>query len=99
AKVEKRVTEKGLKLIVTEGAKDFLIDKGSSLEFGARPLRRAIEQYLEDMLAAGMLKGKLHGLDTITVEVVETDGDKRMTFETTKSADGTPTPVVAGEAK
>src|SRR5262249_45580290 len=45
AKVEKRVTEKGLKLVVTEGAKDFLIDKGSSLEFGARPLRRAIEQY------------------------------------------------------
>src|SRR5438874_3337672 len=40
AKVAKRVTEKGLKLVVTEGAKDFLIEKGSSLEFGARPLRR-----------------------------------------------------------
>jgi ATP-dependent Clp protease ATP-binding subunit ClpC len=99
AKVEKRVIEKGLKLVVTEGAKDFLIEKGSSLEFGARPLRRAIEQYLEDMLAEDMLKGNFHGMDTITVKVTEADGDKRLTFETTKSADGTPTPVVAGEAK
>ena len=99
AKVAKRVTEKGLKLVVTEGAKDFLIEKGSSLEFGARPLRRAIEQYLEDMLAEDMLKGNFHGMDTITVKVTETDGEKRLTFETTKSADAAPAPVVAGEAK
>jgi len=38
-------------------------------------------------------------MDTITVKVTETDGDKRLTFETSKSADGAPTPVVAGEAK
>src|SRR5215475_2063280 len=48
AKVAKRLTEKGLKLVVLDPAKDFLIEKGSSLEFGARPLRRAIEQHLED---------------------------------------------------
>ncbi|HSQ58515.1 MAG TPA: ATP-dependent Clp protease ATP-binding subunit, partial [Gemmata sp.] len=80
-KVEKRLTEKGLKLNVAEDAKDFLIEKGSSLEFGARPLRRAIEQHLEDMLSEELLKGSFHGLDTITVRVAEVDGDKKLTFD------------------
>jgi ATP-dependent Clp protease ATP-binding subunit ClpC len=85
AKVEKRLTEKNLKLIVTDEAKDFLIEKGSSLEFGARPLRRAIEQHMEDMLADELLRGTFHGQDTILVKVSEADGDKKLSFETSKS--------------
>src|SRR5262249_6046937 len=81
AKVEKRLKEKGLTLIVTEEAKDFLIEKGSSLEFGARPLRRAIEQHLEDMLAEELLKGTFHGTDTITVKVADDEkGEKKLNF-------------------
>src|SRR5207237_987278 len=45
-KVKKRLKDKGLGLDLTEEAKEFIIDKGSSLEFGARPLRRAIENLL-----------------------------------------------------
>ncbi|TMQ35087.1 MAG: ATP-dependent Clp protease ATP-binding subunit, partial [Planctomycetota bacterium] len=48
AKVVKRLKEKGYALVLTEEAKELLIDKGYSPEFGARPLRRAIEHLLED---------------------------------------------------
>jgi ATP-dependent Clp protease ATP-binding subunit ClpC len=100
-KVAKRLQEKGLKLIVSDEAKDYLIEKGSSLEFGARPLRRAIEQHLEDMLAEELLKGTFHGQDTISVNVTDGDGgEKKLTFDAAKSGGAeAPTPMVAGEAK
>jgi ATP-dependent Clp protease ATP-binding subunit ClpC len=95
AKVTKRLTEKGLKLAVSEEAKDFLIEKGSSLEFGARPLRRSIEQHLEDMLADELLRGTFQGAEGITVKVVEVDGEKKLGFDMTKTE---PTAVVASQA-
>ena len=99
AKVEKRLKEKGLMLVVTEEAKDFLIDKGSSLEFGARPLRRAIEQHLEDMLAEEILKGTFHGMETISVKVVDDEkGEKKLGFDATKAAVTEPTPAVVGQS-
>ena len=69
AKVFKRLIEHGLKLELTEQAKEFLIDKGFNPEFGARPLRRAIEHYIEDPLSEGVLAGKFKGKNTIKVEV------------------------------
>ena len=90
AKVSKRIAEKGMKLIVTEEAKDYLIEKGSSTEYGARPLRRAIEQHLEDMLAEELLKGTFHGADALTVKIVEENGEKKLGFDA-----NVPTPVVA----
>ena len=50
------VEQKGLELVLTEEAKQFLIKKGSDTEFGARPLRRAIETYIEDL--SGYLAAK-----------------------------------------
>ena len=63
AKVAKRLKDKSLLLVMTDVAKEFLIDKGSSTEYGARPLRRAVEQHLEDALAEAMLRGvaRRHG--------------------------------------
>jgi ATP-dependent Clp protease ATP-binding subunit ClpC len=69
AKVFKRLTEHGLKLELTEQAKEFLIDKGYNPEFGARPLRRAIEHYIEDPLSEAVLAGKFKGKSVIKVEV------------------------------
>jgi ATP-dependent Clp protease ATP-binding subunit ClpC len=69
AKVFKRLTEHGLKLELTEQAKEFLIDKGYNPEFGARPLRRAIEHYIEDPLSEAVLAGKFKGKSIIKVEV------------------------------
>ncbi|WP_439620902.1 ATP-dependent Clp protease ATP-binding subunit [Gemmata sp.] len=90
SKVEKRLKEKGLNLSVSESAKEFLIEKGSSLEFGARPLRRSIEQNLEDMLAEELLKGTFHEADLITVKVVEVDGEKKLGFDTTNTEAAAP---------
>jgi ATP-dependent Clp protease ATP-binding subunit ClpC len=93
SKVSKRLEEKGLKLVVLDDAKDFLIEKGSSLEFGARPLRRAIEHHLEDMLAEELLKGTFQGVDTITIKVIEENGEKKLGFDTSRSSE--PAPAVA----
>ncbi|GIW81614.1 MAG: ATP-dependent Clp protease ATP-binding protein [Gemmatales bacterium] len=85
AKVLKRLKEKNLTLNLTEEAKELIIEKGSSLEFGARPLRRAIENLVEDPLAEHLLRGDFEGKDTITAKVVEEDGEKKLAFEATSS--------------
>jgi ATP-dependent Clp protease ATP-binding subunit ClpC len=69
AKVFKRLTEHGLKLELTEQAKEFLIDKGYNPEFGARPLRRAIEHYIEDPLSEAVLASKFKGKNLIKIDV------------------------------
>jgi len=69
AKVFKRLTEHGYQLNLTEQAKEFLIDKGYNPEFGARPLRRAIEHYLEDPLSEAMLRGQFKGKKMINIDV------------------------------
>jgi ATP-dependent Clp protease ATP-binding subunit ClpC len=98
SKVSKRLADKGLTLVLTEEAKDFLIEKGTSLEYGARPLRRAIEHYLEDPLSEDLLRGYFTGKDTITVRVHEEGGEKKLYFDATTTA--TPELVGAGsEAK
>ncbi len=82
-KVSKRLAEKNLTLVLTEEAKELLIEKGTSLEYGARPLRRAIEHYLEDPLSEDLLRGCFVGKDTITVQTREENGEKRLYFDTT----------------
>lgn len=55
-KLQKRLAKKHIKLTITKEAKEFLVDKGYQPEMGARPLRRCLEQYLEDPLAEIVLK-------------------------------------------
>ena len=85
AKVTKRLKEKALKLIITDEAKEFLIEKGTNTEYGARPLRRAIEHYLEDPLSEQLLLGSFVGKDVVTVRLTEVDGEKKLTLEGSKS--------------
>jgi ATP-dependent Clp protease ATP-binding subunit ClpC len=92
SKVSKRLKEKNLLLVLTEEAKELIIEKGSSLEFGARPLRRAIEHLLEDPLSESLLKGEFVGKETITTRVHEVDGEKKLYFDTV----GAPELVGAG---
>jgi ATP-dependent Clp protease ATP-binding subunit ClpC len=97
SKVIKRLKEKGLTLILSEEAKELLIEKGYSPEFGARPLRRAIEHLLEDPLAERLLLGAFQGKDTITVKVVaDADGAKKLDFELSTGASGSGELVGAG---
>src|SRR5713101_4574351 len=86
AKVIKRLKEKNLALLLTEDAKELLIERGYSPEFGARPLRRAIEHLLEDPLSEELLKGSFQGKDTITVRVHEVEGEKQLLFDATSAA-------------
>jgi len=80
-KVRNRLKEHGLKLVLTDEAKKLLIKKGSNLDFGARPLRRAIENFVEDPLSEELLKGEFRGKDTITVRVKEVGGRKQLLFD------------------
>ncbi len=81
AKVFKRLSEHSLKLELNEQAKEFLIDKGFNPEFGARPLRRAIEHYIEDPLSEGVLAGKFKGKNVIKVEVQDEEHLKLKGFK------------------
>ena len=85
-KVARRLADRDLELTVDDKAVEFLIDRGYHEEFGARPLRRAIEQHLEDPLSEEMLRGafEFEGKGLITAEVNE-EGDK-LTFTATAAA-------------
>lgn len=82
-KVTKRLVEHGLKIEISDEAKEFLIEKGTNADFGARPLRRAIEQHVEDPLSEEILRGNFKGKDLIKITVkTEEAGDKHLYFET-----------------
>jgi ATP-dependent Clp protease ATP-binding subunit ClpC len=81
-KVTKRLVDHGLKIEISEDAKEFLIDKGTNADFGARPLRRAIEQHVEDPLSEEILRGNFKGKDLIKITVKdEGEGNKHLYFE------------------
>jgi ATP-dependent Clp protease ATP-binding subunit ClpC len=67
--VTKQLSEKGIKLEVTEAAKDFLGKKGYDEVFGARPLRRVIQDMVEDKLSEDLLRGKFQSGDTVIVDL------------------------------
>jgi ATP-dependent Clp protease ATP-binding subunit ClpC len=73
AKFVKRLTERKITLEFTEEAKQLLIDKGYDEKYGARPLRRAVEHYLEDPLAEAILRGDIKEGEPVQVG---RDGEK-----------------------
>jgi len=82
-KVFKRIIEHGLNLELDSAAKEFLIDKGYSTEYGARPLRRAIEHYIEDPLSEGLLKGDFKDKSVIKISVQD---EEHLKFEGVKES-------------
>ena len=58
---------KDIKLEVAEEAKNYILEKGTDLKYGARPLRRAIQRYIEDKLSERILRGGLGKNTTLTV--------------------------------
>src|SRR6266576_1867473 len=86
-KVTKRLVDHGLKIELTNEAKEFLIDKGTNNDFGARPLRRAIEQHVEDPLSEEILRGNFKGKDLIKITVRQEEGaEKHLYFESLNTA-------------
>jgi ATP-dependent Clp protease ATP-binding subunit ClpC len=87
-KVFKRLSDHGLTLELSDEAKEWLLEKGTDEKFGARPLRRAIEQHVEDPLSENLLRGAYKGKDRIVVSIIDAEGDKKLSFEGVKSAGG-----------
>jgi ATP-dependent Clp protease ATP-binding subunit ClpC len=73
-----RIEQLGYKLIITDDAKGFIADKGYDVQYGARPLKRAIQKYLEDEMAEMIIRAAIHNGDTIKVDY-DKDEDKIIT--------------------
>ena len=65
--------DKNINLEITEDAKKYLLEHGIDLKYGARPLRRAIQRYVEDPLSDMLLKGELQNGQTIFVSLVDNE--------------------------
>lgn len=83
-KVVNRLKGKNLKLELDDAAKDFLVEKGYDPQYGARPMRRAVERYLEDPLAEEILRGHLHEGEPIKVS----SDKEKLTFNQSAPAAG-----------
>jgi len=76
-KVQERLKEHRIQINLTDAAREFLADEGYDPQFGARPLRRAIQRLVEDELSEGLLAGRFGEGDTILID----KGEKGLTFE------------------
>ncbi|MBM3451574.1 MAG: ATP-dependent Clp protease ATP-binding subunit [Bacteroidetes bacterium] len=88
-KLMKRIETLGYSLKLTEKAKDFIVDKGYDEKFGARPLKRALQKYIEDRLAEEIIKSNLQNGDTIRMDVNSTSDDLEIVISKSKSKDVT----------
>jgi ATP-dependent Clp protease ATP-binding subunit ClpC len=89
-KVTARLAERNITLEISDGAREFLIKKGYKKEFGARPLRRAIEHNVEDPLSEALLRGEFDGKDVIRVEAPGGAEAKSLVFDSFNSKDARP---------
>ena len=71
SKLFSRVDQLGYQLELSDEAKDFIAEKGFDKEFGARPLKRSIQKYVEDALAEEIINSKLQEGDTINLTINE----------------------------
>ena len=93
SRTQKQLTEQRLVMEATDAAKDLLMEKGFDAVFGARPMRRAIQNLIEDPLAEGLLHGRFQPGDTVLVDRVGDD----LTLETKQGAAAPEPPKVAAE--
>jgi ATP-dependent Clp protease ATP-binding subunit ClpC len=77
--VIKRLKEKDIDFTLSDAAKEFIVEKGTDEEYGARPLRRAVQQFIEDPLSELLLQGAFE--PGITIEAKASEGADRLSFE------------------
>jgi ATP-dependent Clp protease ATP-binding subunit ClpC len=86
AKVVGRLKAKEVSIVLEDSAKEFLIEKGYDPTYGARPMRRAVERYLEDPLAEELLRGNVKPHDVVHV----TGGEGKLTFNAVEAQGSQP---------
>ena len=74
----KALQEKDISMVVSDNAKHFILEKGTNIKFGARPLRRAIQRYIEDEISEKILKGEIVNGQTINIDLKNNE----LTFNT-----------------
>ena len=79
-----RIKDLGYTFTISEKAKDFIAEKGFDKQFGARPLKRAIQKYVEDALAEEIITSKIHEGDEIFMDLVDTSQELIVTVKKTK---------------
>ncbi len=86
--LSKRISAQGITLELTKQAREFLAERGFDPAYGARPLRRAIQKYLEDPIAEELLKGKYPEGSIVRVKMSKKTGDLRFVSALTEKSDG-----------
>ena len=81
AKLYKRIDDLGYNIELSDKAKDYIATKGFDKEYGARPLKRAIQKYVEDALAEEIITSKIHEGDKIILDLNETTDEIKITIE------------------
>ena len=83
-KVHDRLGEKGIRIELDDEVREFLIKKGNegdSLDYGARPLRRSVEMFVEDLMAEELLRGSFEGKNLVRLTIKETGDQKHLNIE------------------
>ena len=78
--IAKRLADKGISFKLTDEAREFLTEKGYDPEYGARPLKRALQKYLEDPLAEEILRGQYAGDCDLIISAVKDEDKLTFTF-------------------
>jgi len=85
-KLYQRVNNLGYHLELTPEALDFIADKGFDKQYGARPLKRAIQKYVEDLLAEEIINGNIHENDVLLMDKVKNEDELKVTIKNTNSS-------------
>ncbi|HLF01474.1 MAG TPA: ATP-dependent Clp protease ATP-binding subunit [Anaerolineales bacterium] len=94
AKVQERLNEHMIKMVVSDEAKGYLADTGYSPDYGARPLRRLIQNKVEDNVSETLLRAKLPPQSVIYIELAEGDIAVRAEAAPAQENDGSPEPEI-----
>ena len=85
--VKGRLQDRGLEMVLTADAEEYLIDEGFNPEYGARPLRRSIENLIENPLSEDILSGRYKDCDLISVRVEGEGRDRKLIFDPSKKTE------------
>ena len=84
SKLLERISELGYTLKLSKKAKSFIAEKGFDKQYGARPLKRAIQKYVEDALAEEIIKSNVHEGDIINLDIGKDDAKLEIKITSTK---------------